>query len=88
MKELAFQAAYGDESRTVEIEQVSGANGSHYLFINRFYHGSFHMEDGEWILSVHIPNRTPEKAMVIEALRPSLQTADIEILVEIFKSNV
>lgn len=89
LKVLTFKAAYGDQDKTVEISSINGSGGGTYhLMINRYYYGAFHTSLGRgYILSVQIPNRSPEKSKEIEALRPSLQTADIEILEEIFKSN-
>ena len=87
MKKYTFLAVYGDEAKRVDITQVSGGNGSHHLMIDGYYRGSFHEESGEWMLNVQIPNWTPEKEMEMERLRPSLQTADISILEEIFNKE-
>lgn len=47
---LKFTALFGSTPRNVELSSPSGAGGSTvHIYIDRFYHGSIHFHQGEWV---------------------------------------
>jgi len=50
MKEIIFNAAYGDEEREVDIGQVSGSLNGIHIYIDRYYSCSIHCIMGKWVV--------------------------------------
>lgn len=51
MPSLSYCTTFGDQVKTIDIEQVSGSGqeGTWNVFIDRFYQGVVEYVDGNWI---------------------------------------
>lgn len=75
MESFSFSAAYGDETKTVEITRVSGRGdeGYFHILIDRCYKGTITWRRGQWVVLEQIPTFTTE---------------DLDILVELLEQHL
>jgi len=50
---IKFTAAYGDESKPVELAYLIG--GYYHIYIDRFYYGQIHKRNGKWTVLLQDP---------------------------------
>lgn len=74
MGRILFQARCGDDTWEVDISQPSGAAGTWYILIDKYFHGQMWKRNGRWEGGL-----TPKSPLTY---------ADIQILGEIIEENV
>lgn len=67
MKEITFPAAFGDETKQVEISKVSGVGGSFHVLIDRYYAGSIICRNDDLVFIPGKPeNFTTDDIQILE----------------------
>ncbi len=70
---ISLPLAYGDETKTLEIEWMPGGGGCWSVLVDRYHYGKVRWQGGEW--RPHIDS-------------PEFTTVDIQMIVDLIKEQM
>jgi len=65
MERIEFKAAFGDETKQVELSQPSGGGSSYFIMIDNFYKGSINLTMHGWRVYLNSDDFTAADAEIL-----------------------